>query len=505
MRIVASACALSLGLLIGSGAIAAADSGDTGTGAGSGGAGTSGTGTTGTKTSAALSSSDTDTTTGSAGSGSTGSTTSPTTTGSSGEDDDSAATPPIVVATPTVTAAGAVPTAKVSKPFVRFKAQTVVIKRHLPKTGGAASDVAASGAPEPEPGVAATADPAGGTEGGADASVPADTTPAPAATAGAGSDGVATTEPLAGGTAPAVSDPGAGSGSGGDAVVAAPAAAPSATQPADTVPAVRAVTPITAALVTMAQAVGKFPADLASVPYSQTPVIDVITAVQDLLGSLTGAVVTLSGDIYTLVGAQAPVHGPLVGVAGGLRAPTVPDGVTLIGLPVPPTVGTSALPDIGPLFGPVVADPAVAPAGGKPAAPQPLRVSGLAPLPQGVQPSSVKSLLDHVIDAMLAPASLTALAAIAIPGVLGLLLVSGAGVRVGYRQAKAGAVLRVSGIARFAGSGPLGVVRSGTLIALHSRSVRAERRRHAAPECTVVDDIVVDDIVVGDTGIERAA
>ena len=48
-----------------------------------------------------------------------------------------------------------------------------------------------------------------------------------------------------------------------------------------------------------------------------------------------------------------------------------------------------------------------------------------------------------------------------------------AGVRVGYRQAKAGFVLRTTGIARFAGPGPLGVVRPGALRVVRPEALSA--------------------------------
>jgi hypothetical protein len=102
---------------------------------------------------------------------------------------------------------------------------------------------------------------------------------------------------------------------------------------------------------------------------------------------------------------------------------------------------------------------------------QDLSLSGLAPVPSGISPATT-SFLDHVVSSVLVPASLTALAAIAVPGVAGLLIVCVAGIRVGYRQAKAGLALRVSGVARFAGPGPMGVVRSGGLIALHTPTAR---------------------------------
>ena len=51
------------------------------------------------------------------------------------------------------------------------------------------------------------------------------------------------------------------------------------------------------------------------------------------------------------------------------------------------------------------------------------------------------------------PISLAALAALALPGAGGLTILTTAGVRVGYRQAKAGSAVRTAGIARFAGPG----------------------------------------------------
>ena len=75
------------------------------------------------------------------------------------------------------------------------------------------------------------------------------------------------------------------------------------------------------------------------------------------------------------------------------------------------------------------------------------------------------------------PVSLAALAAVALPGVGGLVILTAAGVRVGYRQAKAGFALRTAGIARFArpGAVPLGVVRSGSLVVVRPRALRVVR------------------------------
>ena len=93
--------------------------------------------------------------------------------------------------------------------------------------------------------------------------------------------------------------------------------------------------------------------------------------------------------------------------------------------------------------------------------------------------SGLLPFLEHTLGEVLAPISLMALIAVVVPGVCGLLLISGVGVRIGYRQAKAGLALRASGIARFAGPGPLGVVGSGGLVALRRpRPVRVLRPQH---------------------------
>jgi hypothetical protein len=75
------------------------------------------------------------------------------------------------------------------------------------------------------------------------------------------------------------------------------------------------------------------------------------------------------------------------------------------------------------------------------------------------------------------PVSLAALAALALPGAGGLTILTAAGVRVGYRQAKAGFAVRTAGIAGFArpGAVPLGVVRSGSLVVVRPRALSVVR------------------------------
>ena len=110
-----------------------------------------------------------------------------------------------------------------------------------------------------------------------------------------------------------------------------------------------------------------------------------------------------------------------------------------------------------------------------------LSVSAVSPLvPQAVAPSGVLSSLKRTITAVLVPVSLAALALACLPGSAGLLIISAAGMAVGYRQAKAAATLRAVGIARFARLGPLGVVRSGSLVAVHPRASRVRGQHSGA-------------------------
>jgi hypothetical protein len=73
------------------------------------------------------------------------------------------------------------------------------------------------------------------------------------------------------------------------------------------------------------------------------------------------------------------------------------------------------------------------------------------------------------------PVSLAALARIALPGAGGLITLTAAGVRIGYRQAKAGFAVRAAGVAGFARPGTLGVVRSGSLVVIRPGAVARRR------------------------------
>jgi len=95
------------------------------------------------------------------------------------------------------------------------------------------------------------------------------------------------------------------------------------------------------------------------------------------------------------------------------------------------------------------------------------------PVPPAHPVASTKptALLHKAIVKVLVPVSLWALFTAALPGLGGLVIVTAFGVRIGYRQAKAGIMIRTTGLAH-AGPGPLGIVRSETFIELHRRRLQ---------------------------------
>jgi hypothetical protein len=249
-------------------------------------------------------------------------------------------------------------------------------------------------------------------------------------------------------------------------------------------PAVNALEPVGGAVFTIANVMQSVPGTLGALPTSPTPVNDVMVWMQQLLTSVAGVVIPLAevpGDLYALFGVSAPTQRPLIGGTGleyfaHVASPTA----SLFGSVMrqasyvaPTVVGTALFGTMAPhmTLGTVAAT----------GLNQTLTVSGTVPLTID-SPTDARSIFEHVVKAVLVPASLTALAAIALPGIGALLLVAAAGVRFGYRQAKAGLALRASGIARFAGPGPLGVVRSGSLVVLRQRARGPRTIRAVCPE-----------------------
>ena len=81
----------------------------------------------------------------------------------------------------------------------------------------------------------------------------------------------------------------------------------------------------------------------------------------------------------------------------------------------------------------------------------------------------VANLLTMPAVSGLVRASLWALLGVVLAGLGGLVAISAVGVRIGYRQAKAGLAMHRAGIARFARAGPIGVVRSGSFVSVRPR------------------------------------
>jgi hypothetical protein len=204
----------------------------------------------------------------------------------------------------------------------------------------------------------------------------------------------------------------------------------------------------------------------------------VITSVEEMLTSVTNAVAPLAqvpADLSALLLGTSATTTPTPTVGGGVTAGRIAltretPASQWRGVPPIFPVGGVALPpdDIPP--GPGLGDIAMT------SLTHDLPASGIeSPVENVIVESGLGSFLEHTVSALLVPASLSALAAVALPGVGGLLIICAAGARVGYRQAKAMLEVRRAGIACFAGPGPLGLVRSGALIALRPRASRVAR------------------------------
>lgn len=269
-----------------------------------------------------------------------------------------------------------------------------------------------------------------------------------------------------------------------DASVAPTATAPPAPPVDPAAPLSRPVRPVTNVVNTFTDVLNSLPGTLSALQTSKTPITDAIASAHEMLTTVAGAITRVPTDFVAMLGIPSSnlPNGPLIGNSGALNPVRVhtPADAPLFG-PRPGQVPQAVVPAEGAsLFGTMAPRPAL----GKAAATgliEPLSVSGTVPLTTGT-PSSAQSIFEHVIEAVLVPASLTALAAVALPGVGALLVIAAAGVRVGYRQAKAGLALRASGIARFAGPSPLGVVRSGSLVTLRQRARGPRTKRAVCPD-----------------------
>ncbi|MCV7132645.1 hypothetical protein H7J06_06555 [Mycobacterium hodleri] len=253
----------------------------------------------------------------------------------------------------------------------------------------------------------------------------------------------------------------------------APVSAPAAPPQANKNPGA----PVANAVTSLANSIAAVPGVVAGLPTSTTPISDVLASLENVLTSAGDAgtsLTTLPSDLAGLLGVDTTVATPSIGASTGL--PRQMRTVT----PDPATPVWSAAPDLSSLLG-AAGDPAtVAPA--LPVVPMDVATKGpvsgpveatppaSAPEPSGK--NDVLSTVEHAIGAFVATVSLTALAAWALPGILGLLTTCAAGIRVGYRQARAASALPNTAISRFVGSGPVGVVRSSSQVEMRSRTPR---------------------------------
>ena len=211
------------------------------------------------------------------------------------------------------------------------------------------------------------------------------------------------------------------------------------------------------------------------------PVSGVIALVQDMLSSVVGAVVLLAqlpSDLYSFlldIAKVQPVVAGVGGVAGAGLSRAAGASVlsqwrlvlALTGIPGVPLASRAATGVATPGGTAASTFGEMTQVGRAPSLP------GMASsAPDAALPIGAGSFLRHVVGELLLPVSLWALAAGALPGVAGLVILFAAGARLGFRQAKAGFALRAAGIASFArpGAVPLGVVRSGSLVVIRPRA-----------------------------------
>ena len=249
---------------------------------------------------------------------------------------------------------------------------------------------------------------------------------------------------------------------------------------------------------------------VAPVPTLVASVSDGIAWAQDMLTSVFGTVIPLTqlqSDLYSfLMGIDGAA--PVVEVGGfagaGLSAagdasvasqwPLMPPPAAIQGVPVAGNAaGVAQLGAMAPFaFGAIqlgrnASLPGMAPLVPNHAIPVGEQVFGYA-RNELLPPASPSALAAGALSgaaglailtaAGVLPLSLAALARIALLGAGGLITLTAAGVRIGYRQAKASFAFRAAGIAGFARPGPLGVVRSGSLVVVRPR---AATRGHRGP------------------------
>ena len=210
------------------------------------------------------------------------------------------------------------------------------------------------------------------------------------------------------------------------------------------------------------------------------PITDLIAMVPTLIASGSVAALALAKDV--MVAAAVPLtqlQSRLLSYYTPPVARAVPNGSPgLLAGPTPAVNSGHALLQQSPAV--VPAAPRVGPSGAGAGMGYATPLAGYSPqlaaAPADASPTDWPGRVARIASDVIIVASLWALALAALPGVGGLALSTSAGVRLGYRQAKAGTGLQMGNLARFARPGPFGIVRSGSVVEIRRRALNAHRR-----------------------------
>ena len=188
-------------------------------------------------------------------------------------------------------------------------------------------------------------------------------------------------------------------------------------------PVTGVVAPVTDVVAPVTNLVTPITGVVAPVTDALAPVSDVIAPGQDMLTSVAGAVVPLTqppSDLSSLllgIAGVAPVGDGSGGIHGpGLSAAAGASGESPVRIPVPLAGNATRVATLDVI-----------------ALSQASALSGMAPLaPDRVSPMGAESSFWHISGELLLIASLWALAAVALPGVGALVVLTAVGVRIGY-------------------------------------------------------------------------
>ena len=236
-------------------------------------------------------------------------------------------------------------------------------------------------------------------------------------------------------------------------------------------------TPLTDAVQSFVNAVAQLPSVLQPIaPGLVEPLMQLMAQIPKLLAP----VLNLMADVEVIVRSVVHALVPNWGVSGaipemsmqakGLMA-TWTTAIATVAPAVMPAAGELPRTFITPLSGPAAAlTPQLlsAPFGIAVAPPQ-ATAPASTPSPLANLPGQIAQALREALRTV----SLAELALAALPGLAGLLVFFATGVRIGHRQAKFGFAMEMTGIMRFAPAGPLGVVRTGSFIAVSPKKAAA--------------------------------